>query len=99
LITEYTPRRLCFEIEYSKPANPEISDFTVELLLEKLLLEIKAEFVGRYGLDSVDFSCVVDLDSITASSALDFSLFYQGGTICAYENCGILCTVNGGPSG
>lgn len=51
-------------MEFSKAANPDISETLSSELLEEFIVELALEFERLYGL-TVDRSCIVDLDSST----------------------------------
>jgi hypothetical protein len=67
LIPENTPCRLYLDLEFSKIANPGISNHDAELLLDELFMEMKFELEDQLGIRNFDRSHVVDLESSTAS--------------------------------
>ena len=52
------------DLEFSKEANPDISEQDSTELLEDFIAELSAEFQRIYDMD-VHRSCIVDLDSST----------------------------------
>jgi DNA-directed primase/polymerase protein len=66
LIQEQTPCRLYFDLEFSKPANPEVTPEESELLMEEFCLELCAEVKRIYDLD-ITRTNMVDLESSTAA--------------------------------
>ena len=66
LIQEQTPCRLYFDLEFSKPANPEVTPEESELLMEEFCLELCAEVKRIYDLD-ITRTNMVDLESSTAT--------------------------------
>ena len=65
LIKETSPCRLYFDMEFSKPANPSITDSVAEELLDQFFEELRYEFQSVYRI-SVARDQLVDLDSSTA---------------------------------
>lgn len=64
LIREKTPCRLYFDLEFSKLANPDISEQDTELLLDEFAEELIHEFRTMYEID-LTRDDIVDLDSTT----------------------------------
>ncbi|GAX12675.1 hypothetical protein FisN_13Lh150 [Fistulifera solaris] len=65
LIPENTPCRLYLDLEFSKTANPGISNDNAEVLLDELFMEVKFELEDQLGIQNFERTHVVDLESST----------------------------------